>query len=47
MTRTRTIKEELYVRIWIPRVCGCGNVFRTTQYYYADDEEGVDEYGDE
>ena len=22
MTRTRTIKEELYVLIWIPRTCG-------------------------
>lgn len=29
--------------------CGCGNIFRTTQYYYShdDEEEIVDEYGDE
>ena len=27
--------------------CGCGNVFRTTQYYHTDDSEDVDEYGGE
>ena len=27
--------------------CGCGNIFRTAQYYCADDEEYVYEYGDE
>lgn len=24
--------------------CGCGNIFRTTQYYYTEEEELVDEY---